>query len=257
MAEPQRFLPQSLVTSLTIMGVSIPLVLAQATELYKGYLPITTVTLKLTVKGIDVQEYSEFDGVTEVKSRVVTERFGNRQLLQLLAAADLLLGADGQPTKDISGWLLVAGIGFNKTPWPELEGIGCYAINTRILKIEDWNGSDLYVPGLSLFGGLHGTPANPTLAKIQVSGSAPFTAMKLRVERGSETTLVTGGASFEGPVSVDITLPDYEAPTDPEKVVGINLQGHIRGGFYGFNWQPDPQKTLCRCAVPPSPEYLG
>lgn len=234
---------RALFVSVMMWGFSTTIISAQVPQLYKSYLPVTTVTISLTVKGIDVQNYSEIDGVTEVKSRVITERFGNRQILELLAAANLLLGVDGQPTKDTTGWSIVAGVGFDQTPWPKLEGIGCYAINTKILKIADWNGSDLYAPGLSLFGGLNGTPAEPTLAQIQINGTAPLTAMKLRAEPGVETTLVTGGASFEGPVQIDVTLPDYQAPTDPSSVIKLQLQGHIKGGFDGFNWHPDPQKA--------------
>lgn len=239
MKHPHFFI-MGFVISVAISGLSATSAVAQL----RGYLPVTAVTVALTVKGVDVQQYSESDGITEVKSKVVSARFGNRDLLRLLANAGLLLDANRQPTKDITGWSIVAGFGFDQTPWPKLEGIGCYAINTKIFKVADWNGFDLYAPGLSLFGGLNGTPAVPTLAKIQVSGTAPFTAMNLRAEPGVETTLVTGGASFEGPVEVDITLPNSESPTDPAKTISINLQGHIKGGFDGFNWHPDPQKVL-------------
>ena len=210
-------------------------------QLYQGYFPFTPVTISLQVKGLDVQKYETVAGTTEVLSKPVIARFGNRDILQLLASADLLLGKDGRPTRDIRGWAFVAGVGYNQTPWPKLEGIGCYAVNTNIVSIQQWNGSDLYVPGLSLFGGLNGTDAQPTLAKIQINGNAPFTAMNLRAEVGEQTTVVKGQASFEGPVDIEIKLPDEQAPTDPEKVRSINLQGHISGGFKGFNWHPDKQ----------------
>jgi hypothetical protein len=211
-------------------------------KVYTDYLPITAATLTLMVKEISIVRYTEGNGTTELETKIKTSRFGNRQVLELLAAAGLLLGEDGEPTDDISGWALVAGTGFNQTPWPRLEGIGFYAVNMKILKIEEWDGSTLYVPGLSLFGGLNGTPAEPTLAKIQIGGDVPFTAADLVAEASGETTLVNGEADFEGPAQIDIVLPDPEAPTESQKAIGVSLQGHIKGGFRGFNWHPDEEK---------------
>jgi len=193
-------------------------------------------------------------------------RLGNRELLTAYARDDRLLGRDGQPTTDIRGWEVIAGVGFrvDSDNWPELkvlgalEGMGFYLFNPRLFNVNTWDGSK-QAPGLYMGEDKerdedeHGTfevaSVPVTSHRLQGNGfpvnpdNISFNAADLR------DTRFTASAIFEGPTSVLVRWGEIPQngllPKDlyallPEK---MELRGYLRGSFTGFTWRANAEET--------------
>jgi len=189
-------------------------------------------------------------------------RLGNRELLTAYALARRLLGRDGQPTGDIRGWEVIAGVGWQleSDKWPALkslgalEGMGFYLFNSRIFDVSAWDGSSTIAPGLYMGEQLDESVFEVTRVpitghRLQANGfpvdpdDVSFDAAKLRDMK------FNASATFEGPTEVRIRwgkipqnglLPKDLYDLLPEE---MTLQGYLKGGLTGFTWRANAEET--------------